>query len=460
MGYGSTVAQPVYSPRNHPPPMDPLSLLRGALGVLVLLGVAVLFSSDRKRIDWRLVLLGLLVQVALAVLVLYGRGLGEVFGPFAWPSLAFRGLSSLFVSLLGFTVEGARFVFGPLASAPPASESLGVILAFQVLPTIIFISSLMAILYHVGAMQLVVRGMAWIFGRATRASGPESLSLAANVFVGMIEAPLVIRPFLSTVTRSELLVIMTGGLATIAGGVMAAYIGILGDAYASTHALPVETARLDFAERLLAASFMAAPAALVFAKVLLPGAASAASARDLSVHVERTDANLLHAAARGASDGLRVALNVAALLVAFIALVALANAILGFLAGLFGYSLTFQQLLGWALAPIAWLIGVPAQDAILFGALVGTKIVLNEFVAYLGLAEVIASASMLPKSALMSTFALCGFANFASVALLVGGIGQLVPERTPELARLGMRALLAGTLANLMTATVAGAIVG
>lgn len=436
--------------------MDFVSLVRGLIGLLTLLGIALLFSRDRRRIPWRTVGAGLALQAVLAVFILHGRTLRELFSPLGWPHAFFSWISSFFVHILHFTAEGAAFVFGPLAAGPGQPQSLGVFFAFQVLPTIIFFSSLMAILYHVGLMQRVVRAMGIVVSRLLRTSGAESLAAAANVFVGQSEAPLVIRPYLAGLSRSELLALMSVGMATIAGGVMAAYVQMLGTAYAGAAGLPLDEAQLAFAERLLAASLMAAPAALLLSKMMLPEQANAASGAEPAVTSERTARNVIDAAAQGATVGLKLALHVGAMLIAFIALIALMNALLGWAAGLFGATLSMQQVLGWALAPVAWLIGVPWEDAVQFGALVGTKVVLNEFVAYLSLAGEIESGLLLPRTVVMATFALCGFANFSSIAMQIGGIGPLAPSRTAELAEFGLRAVLVGTLANLMTATIAG----
>ncbi|HEX7070859.1 MAG TPA: nucleoside transporter C-terminal domain-containing protein [Rhodothermales bacterium] len=436
--------------------MNGISLLRALVGLAVLVAIAWVFSSDRRRIPWRTVGIGLALQIVLAIFLLHGRTLGAFFGPLAWPSIFFRWISSLFVFVLRFTAEGARFVFGDLALGPGETGSLGQFFAFQVLPTIIFFSSLMAILYHAGVMQRIVRAMGWVVSRVLRTSGAESLAVAANIFVGQIEAPLVIRPFLAGLTRSELLAVMAGGMATIAGGVMAAYVQMLGSAFASTQGVPLDGARLLFAEHLLAASVMAAPAALLLSKIVLPETSEPETLNVVRVGYERTSRNVIDAAATGAGEGLKLALNVGAMLLAFIALIALVNALLGWGAGLFGATLTLQQLFGWVLAPIAWIVGVPWADAVSFGGLLGTKVVLNEFVAYLGLAEGIQGATLLPKTVLMATFALCGFANFSSIAMQIGGIGSLAPSRTSEIAELGLRAVLIGMLANLMTATIAG----
>lgn len=437
-----------------------ITLLRGILGLAVILSIAFLLSRGRRNINWRLVGAGLLLQIILAVFILKGEEMGAFFAPLGWPKAFFSWVSSFFVLVLNFTTEGARFVFGDLAVSPGSEGSLGSFFAFQVLPTIIFFSALMSILYYLGIMQRVVQGMAWAVSRFLGTSGAESLSVTANIFVGQTEAPLVIRPFLEKMTYSELMAVMTGGMATIAGGVMAAYIQMLGNSFAQAQGLDLDAARLLFAEQLLGASVMAAPAALVLSKILIPETETPETKGKVQVQIERTQKNVIDAAASGAADGLKLALNVGGMLIAFIALIAMINYIIGWVSGFFGTVVTLQQLFGWVLAPIAWLVGVPWADAVSFGSLLGTKIVVNEFVAYLGLADSIEAAALLPKTIVMATFALCGFANFSSIAIQIGGIGPLAPSRTSELARLGLRAVLAGTLANLMTATIAGVLVG
>lgn len=433
-----------------------VTLLRGVLGLVVIIAIAFVFSKNRRKVNWRTVGAGISLQIVLAVFILEGEAMGEFFGPLGWPKAFFKWVSSFFVLVLDFTTAGASFVFGDLALSPGLDGSLGNFFAFQVLPTIIFFGSLMAILYHMGIMQRVVQGMAWLVSRFLGTSGAESLSVTANIFVGQTEAPLVIRPYLERMTHSELMAVMTGGMATIAGGVMAAYIQFLGNAYAQAQGLPLDIARLQFAEHLLGASLMAAPAALVLAKILVPETGQPETRGTVKIDIEKTSRNLIDAAANGAGDGLTLALNVGAMLIAFLALIALVNSLLGWGAGLFGAELTLQQLLGWALSPLAWLIGVPWADATKFGALIGIKVVANEFVAYEQLAGSIGEELLSAKTIVMATFALCGFANFSSIAIQIGGIGPLAPSRKAELAQLGLKAVLAGTLANLMTATIAG----
>jgi CNT family concentrative nucleoside transporter len=410
----------------------------GIFGLAVLISIAVAFSSQRKVIDWRLVVSGIALQLFFAVLVILVPG-GRQF---------FEALSAIFVRIISFSLEGATFVFGELADP----SSLGFIIAFQVLPTIIFFASLMAVLYHLGVMQKVVQGMAWVMFKALRISGAESLSVAANVFVGQTEAPLVVRPYISRMTESELFTMMVGGMATIAGGVLAAYISMLGGAD--------EAMRIYYAKHLLSASIMAAPATIVIAKILKPETEESLTRGEVKLHVEKTATNVIEAAANGAADGWRLALNVGAMLLAFIALIAMIDFPLIALGELIefenmtGYELRLSTLLGFLLSPLAWVIGVPWQDAVTVGGLIGEKIVLNEFVAYAHLTDI--QGAMSPQAVLISTYALCGFANFSSIAIQIGGIGGIAPDRKSDLARLGLRAVLGGTLATMMTATIAG----
>ena len=436
--------------------MDVIALLRGLLGLAVILGIALLVSTNRNRLNVRMIASGLGLQLVLAIFILKGEAMGEVFAPLGWPKAFFSWVSGFFVLVLEFTNAGSEFIFGDLAKGPGVEGSLGFYFAFQVLPVIIFFASLMGVLYHLGVMQKVVQGMAWLVARFLGTSGAESLSVTANIFVGQTEAPLVIRPYLEKMTRSELMAVMTGGMATIAGSVMASYIQLLGDPYAQAVGLPLAEGRLLFAEQLLGASLMAAPAALVLAKIMIPETQEPETKGSVKANIPKTAANVIDAAAAGASDGLKLAANVGAMLLAFLALIAMVNFILGSAGGLFGWELTLEKLLGWGLAPLAWVIGVDWVDAASFGSLVGTKVVANEFVAYSLLSEAIGAGTLLPKTVAMATFALCGFANFSSIAIQIGGIGPMAPSRMSDLAQLGLRAVLAGTLANMMTATIAG----
>ena len=428
-----------------------------------IVGIALAFSNNRKAINWKLVGSGLTIQFVLAVFILKGSDMAAIWSPLGWPKAFFSWVSSFFVIVLDFTTEGAEFIFGDLAKSPGMEGSLGNFFAFQVLPTIVFFASLTAILYHYGIMQRVVSAMSKGMQKVMGTSGAESLSVVANIFVGQTESPLVIKPYIDKMTKSELLTVMTGGMATIAGGVMAAYVQMLGNSYALANNVSLDVGRLMFAEQLLGASLMAAPAALVIAKILFPETKEPATKGNVKMSVEKTDANGIDAAATGAGVGLKLAANVGAMLLAFIALLAMGNYFLfeiGEITGLNSafpnFELTIEGLLGWAIAPIAFIVGVPWQDAVNMGSLLGTKVVLNEFVAYLQLADMVQQGMISQKTITMATFALCGFANFSSIAIQIGGIGGLAPSRKSELASFGLLAVLAGTLANLMTATIAG----
>jgi len=447
--------------------MDFISLIRGILGIILLLGIAFSLSNNKKKINWRLVGTGLLIQIVFAILIIKGDALGKWFLPLGWPKDFFRYIRSFFVLILNITSEGAKFVFGNLGLGPGNTESMGSFFAFQVLPTIIFFASLMSVLYYLGVMQKIVQGMAWFMARLMGTSGSESLSCTANIFVGQTEAPLMIKPYLKGMTQSELLTIMVGGMATIAGGVMAAYIQILGTAFAKANGIPLQEAQLLFATHLLGASVMAAPAALLISKIIYPETEESETKGTVKVKVEKNTSNIIEAAALGAGDGLTLALNVAAMLIAFIALIALINYFLGwagnvtgfnqFLIAKLGHPLSLQLVFGSVLQFIAFGIGVPWESAYHFGSLIGTKTVLNEFVAYLDLSNMLLVKTLVnEKAILMVTYALCGFANFSSLAIQIGGISPLAPNRRGDLAKLGIRAVIGGTLANLMTATLAG----
>ncbi|SMO69193.1 NupC/NupG family nucleoside CNT transporter [Fodinibius sediminis] len=440
-----------------------IDILRGIIGMTAIVGIAYAFSQNRSRINWRLVGTGLGIQFILAVFILKGRDMAEYWTPLGWPKDFFSWISSFFVIVLDFTTEGATFIFGDLALSPGMEDSMGNFFAFQVLPTIIFFASLTAILYHYGILQRLVQYMARGMQKLMGTSGAESLSVISNIFVGQTEAPLVVEPYIKKMTKSELLAVMTGGMATIAGGVMAAYVQMLGNSYAQAQGVSLDIGRLMFAEQLLGASLMAAPAALVIAKILYPEVSKPVTKGDVQIDIEQPDANGIDAAASGAATGLKLAANVGAMLLAFIALLAMGNYFLenfGTMTGINelipGGSLRIETLLGWILAPVAFLVGVPWEDAIHMGSLIGTKVVLNEFVAYLQLSDMVGNATLNPKTVTMATFALCGFANFSSIAIQIGGIGGLAPSRKSELAQFGLKAVLAGTLANLMTATIAG----
>ncbi|MCY4159770.1 MAG: NupC/NupG family nucleoside CNT transporter [Bacteroidetes bacterium] len=443
-----------------------VSLVRALIGLSAIIGIALLFSEDRRKANWRLIMIGVMAQILIALLVLQGDALGQYFAPLGWPKLLFSWISSFFVKILQFTTEGAQFVLGDIALPPNGSmdpgtplvigQSWGTAIAFQVLPTIIFFASFMAILYHLGIMQWVVKTMARVAVKLLRSSGAESLSVAANVFVGQTEAPLVIRPYLEKMTRSEVMTLMSAGMSTMAGGVMAAYIAFLAVPYAAMQGIPLDMAQLKFAEHLLGASLMAAPAAIILSKIIIPETGQPLTLGRVELPKIIESKNAIDAAATGARDGLQLVLNISAILLAFIALLAMIDFLLEWGGGLFGADLTLGKILGWGLAPIAWLIGIPTTDIVEVGSMLGYKIVANEFVAYLQLADTMQAGIISQKSITMATFALCGFANFSSIAIQIGGIGPLAPNQRPLIAELGIKAVIAGTLANLMTATLAG----
>ncbi len=436
----------------------PLSTrFRSLLGFLLMAAFAWGMSVNRARIPWRVVLWGMGLQLLFAIFILR-TPMG------AW---VFHQLNEIVVALLGYTVEGARFIFGDLVfnnvpvgegeagtNAPVDPETgrvarTGAFFAFNVLPTIIFFSSLMTVLYHIGIMQWVVKGFAWIMQRTMGTSGAETLSAAGNIFVGQTEAPLLIKPFVERMTMSELMAVMTGGFATVAGGVLAAYVGMLVAFFP------------DIAGHLMAASVMSAPAALVVAKLMVPEEGTPETSGSLRMDLEKPDVNVIDAAARGAGEGLHLALNVGAMLLAFIALVALANGMLGWAGGLVGLeALSIEGILGTLLAPVAWILGVEWADAAQVGSMMGVKTVLNEFVAYLQLSTLLGGgAEISTRSIVIATYALSGFANFSSIAIQIGGIGGIAPSRRHDLSRLGLRAMIGGSLAAFMTAAVAGMLV-
>jgi CNT family concentrative nucleoside transporter len=449
--------------------MNMISLLRGILGLFLIIGIAILFSNNRRRISWRLVFSGIAIQVVFAIFILYSDTLRSWFSPLGWPKAVISWLGGAVVSLLGFTTEGSKFVFGRLAvnSGP---DSLGVYFAFQVLPTIIFVATLTSVLYYLGILQMVVKGMAWFMAKVMGTSGAESLSNTANIFVGQTEAPLLIKPYIGAMTNSEILTIMIGGMATIAGGVMAAYIQMLGQVLAEVQKIPLAEAQLRFAVQLLAASVMAAPASLVIAKILYPETEIPVTKGTVRLKVEKNASNFVEAAATGAGDGMHLALNVGAMLLAFIAGIAMINYLFvglgdllqvnAYLKAHFGMPLSLQLIFGVVLRYLAIGIGVPVADAFHFGSLLGTKVVLNEFVAYIDLVGMIKQGLISPKGITMATYALCGFANFSSIAIQIGGIAPMAPHRKKDIASLGLKAVLGGSLATLMTATLAGILLG
>jgi len=400
-----------------------------ALGFAAMIAIAWLFSTDRRRFPWRVVLSGCAVQLALGGLLLL-TPVGRVF---------FELMNTVVGAFLSYTEAGTRFVFGALVDA-------GFSIFVNVLPIIIFSGCLFSILYHLGILQRLVDALALVLSRALRTSGAESLCAVANLFVGMTEAALVVRPYLSRMTRSELFTLMTLGMATVAGSVMLAYVGMLGGG--------------DYAGHLATASLLSAPAGILLAKVMVPETGTPETVATGHAQVERTAVNVIDAAAQGALAGLRLASYVGALLIAFVAMIALLNDLVGGVGSLFGApELTMQMLLGGLLAPVAWLMGVSWADAAQIGSLLGIKTVLNEFLAYQQLAELVRQQAVSTRSAVIASYALCGFANFGSLAILLGGIGGLAPERRPEVARFGLRCILAGSLATFMTGCVAGMLI-
>ena len=426
------------------------NLGRGLLGLITLILIAFLFSKNRKNIDWHLVWKGLLIQIVFAILILK---VPIIQNGFEW-------ISSVFVTILGFTREGSIFLFGDIISN---TDSFGFIFAFQVLPTIIFFSALTSLLFYFGILQKLVYVFAVFMKKIMNLSGSESLAAAGNIFLGQTESPLLIKPYIDKMTMSELLCLMSGGMATIAGGVLAAYIGFLGGND------PIQ--QLFFAKHLLAASVMSAPAAVVASKILLPEKEEVNQTMEISD--EQIGANALEAISIGTTQGIKLAVNVGAMLLVFIAFITMANYFLrdyfGDFTGLNNWvnsitngqydGLTLEFLLGYTLAPITWIMGVCKQDMVLVGPLLGEKTILNEFVAYVSLGEMKASGKFFEeKSIIIATYILCGFANFASIGIQIGGIGALAPKRRTDLSKLGILALIAGTLACLFTAVIVGMI--
>lgn len=405
--------------------------LIGFVGIFVMLGIgyALCPADRRKSINWKLVAVGIILQFIFAILILKTA-------PGKW---VFSYANDIVNQLLDYTKEGSKFIFGDLVGN---QEKFGFIFAFQILPTIIFFSSLMSVLYHVGVMQKIVNIVAKVMAKAMGTSGAESLSAAANIFVGQTEAPLVIKPFIAKMTRSELMAVMAGGMATVAGGIMAGYVGMFRDTFP------------DIAGHLMAASVMSAPASLVFAKIMMPETEEPETKGSVNISDEKLSSNVIEAAAAGAADGLTLALNVAGMLLAFIALIAMANGILGFLGNLIGFQgLSLELIMSWVFAPLAYLMGTPMDDVMLMGRLLGEKTVLNEFVAYVDMAKNIDQLS--PTSKVIATYALCGFANLSSIAIQIGGIGGIAPERRRDLSEIGLVAMIAGTFASFQTASIA-----
>ncbi|MCB0497296.1 MAG: NupC/NupG family nucleoside CNT transporter [Cyclobacteriaceae bacterium] len=427
-----------------------MSIPRGLLGMAVLILIAYLFSTNRKAVSWRVVGIGLGAQLVLAFGVL----------KLSWVRAAFELFGKVFVKVLDFTRDGSTFLFGNLLDV----NSTGYIFALQILPTIIFFSALTSVLFYLGIIQKVVYGLAWLLTKALRISGAESLSVAGNIFLGQTEAPLLIKAYLEKMNKSEILLVMTGGMATVAGGVLAAYIGFLGGDD------PVQ--RLIFAKHLLAASIMAAPGAVVISKIIVPQTEPIDT--NIEISKQNVGSNFLDAMSNGTTEGLKLALNVGAMLLVFFAFIAMFNYFfikIGDISGLNEsiaamtngqyHNLSLQFILGYTFAPLMWLIGVASQDITLVGQLLGEKLIASEFVGYESLATMKAAGTFVSaKSIIMATYMLCGFANFASIGIQIGGIGGLAPGKRVLLSKYGLKALLAGTLASLMSATIVGMILG
>ncbi|HMO41159.1 MAG TPA: nucleoside transporter C-terminal domain-containing protein [Saprospiraceae bacterium] len=437
-------------------------ILRGILGIAALIGICFLLSNNRRAINWRLVGIGLGLQLVLALLILQVPVVRKVFD----------FISSFFVILLDFTEEGTKFVLGNWPEVVQIQDgatgdvfTVGYIFAIKVLPTIIFFSALSSLLYYLGVLQLIIKGFAWVMSRTMRITGAESLAAAANIFIGQTEAPLVVKPYLEGMSRSEMLCLMSGGMATIAGGVFAAYVGFLGGGDPAL--------RQMFATHLLTASIMSAPAAILAAKILYPETEKTdLEHQKLDIPQQDVGNNALDAISRGTTDGLRLAINVGAMLLVFTALIALFNYVcvhfIGSWTGLNNYVVTstngrfegfnIQYLLGVIFSPVAWLLGAPWQDAMLVGQLLGLKTTLNEFFAYAALEGI--KNDLSPRSVIIATYALCGFANFASIGIQIGGISAIAPGQRKNLTELGVKSLIAGTVACFLTAVIAGMLIG
>ncbi len=437
-------------PDSDKPGFSLISLLRGLLGMVVLIIIAYIFSSNRKAISWRVVLIGLSIQVSLAIGILYVPFIRKIF--------EFAG--KLFVLVLDFTKAGSEFLFGSLLDM----DKMGMIFAFQILPTVVFFSALTSLLFYLGIIQKIVYGLAWLMTKAMKLSGAESLSVAGNIFLGQTESPLMIKAYLEKMNRSEILLVMAGGMATLAGGVLAAYIGFLGGDD------PVQ--RLIFAKHLLAASIMAAPGAIVISKIIVPQTEEINS--DIEITQDKIGSNVLDAVSNGTTEGLKLAANIAAMLLVFIAFLAMFNFIMNWVGKVTTLNeiisqatdgkyneLSLQFMLGYIFSPLMWLIGVAKEDMTVVGRLLGEKIILTEFIGYISLSDLKATGGLVhQKSIIMATYMLCGFANFASIGIQIGGIGSLAPGQRVLLSQFGMRALLAGTLASLLSATIIGTILG
>ena len=402
--------------------------LIGIVGILVLLCIALAMSNNRKAISWQLVTWGLGIQILFAIIILKT----PVGVPF------FGAIDIGIKNLLSFSDAGSDFLFKSFRYGVVEDPLMN--FAFRILPTLIFFSSLIAVLYHLGIMQFIVKWIARVMQKSMGTSGSETLCVSGNIFVGQTEAPLLVRPFILKMTKSELMAVMVSGFATVAGGVMAMYVSILGD-------IP------GIAGHLLAASIMSAPAALVIAKIIYPETETSDTFGDLKIALDKKDDNIMEALSRGATNGMKLAANVAAMLVAFVAIIAMVNAILGLI------DLSLQQILGWIFSPLAWVMGVPWNEAGIIGSLMGEKLVLTELIAFGDLSELMTTNSISDRSAIIASYALCGFANFASVGIQLGGIGGIAPERRKDLAKLGLKAMFGGALASWLTATIAGMLI-
>jgi len=437
-----------------------MEIVRGLFGLIVLIGIAFLFSKHKKKVNWKLVGSGVAIQLILGLLVFKVPAFAALFGVVA----------GFFTQLLNFTDAGAQFIFGIwpdmakiMAGTTDGdiSHTVGYVFAFKVLPTVVFFSALTSLLYYLGILQKIVYGFAWILSKTMRLSGAESLAAAANIFVGQTEAPLVVKPYIEKMTKSEIMCLMTGGMATIAGGVFAAFIGFLGG--------DDPVAKAEFAKHLLTASILSAPAAILCAKILYPETEEVDE--NLDIDKTKLGSGPLEAISTGTTEGIKLAVNVGGMILVFLAFIAMINYFLFDIIG--NYSglnetiaastayegLNLQMILGYVFAPLAWVIGIDAQDMVLSGQLLGEKTVINEFIAYLSLKGMIAAeggAQLTQRSVVILTYALCGFSNFASIGIQIGGISSLAPNQRGTLAKLGMRALIGGTLACLMTATIAG----
>lgn len=427
-------------------------IARGLLGIFVLLLIAFLLSSNRKAINWKLVITGIVLQLVFAL------GILKV----DWVRTVFRGISKGFVEVLNFSAAGAEFLFGGLVTD---MDSFGFIFAFQVLPTIVFFSALSSFLYYLGVLQRIVYGFAWVMSKTMHLSGAESLAAAGNIFLGQTESPLLVKPYLEKMTRSEMMCLMTGGMATIAGGVFAAYIGFLGGVD--------EELRLMFATHLLSASIMSAPAAIVAAKILVPEDHSEDLDRNILIPRDRIGSNVLDAISHGTTDGLKLAINVGAMLLVFTAFIYMFNSLFLWIGDLTNLNatianatggayegLSLQYVLGLVFSPLAWILGVATPDMMQVGQLLGEKTILNEFFAYASLGDMKDAGKFTnERSIIIATYALCGFANFASIGIQIGGIGAIAPGQRVTLAALGVKALIGGTIACFLTATIAGMLV-